>query len=136
MTQLSSFIPGSVLVFSTFRNDLTTDEVKLLSALVRKEWRKRLGRHAYSPVIVLTGTELYSLRGLPYCWEGKGGKYDQFAKSHFDRHDLRALADTTQQLYLGLGSFYEWAELRKKSGARRTHAGRGKSQTQDAGEIK
>jgi len=52
---------------------------------------------------------------LPYCREEKGGKYDQFAKSHFDRRDLRALADATQRLYLGLGSFYEWAEEQKKA---------------------
>jgi len=122
MAQLSDLIPGSVLVFSTLRKDLAAKEVKLLTSLVRKEWRKRLGRHAYSPIIILTGTELYSLRGLPYCWEGKDGMGDQFQKSHFYRHDLRTLADTTQQLYLGLGSFYEWAEQQKKSNGKRTHA--------------
>lgn len=136
MARLSAIFPGSVLVFSTLRQNLNPDEIKQISTLVRKEWRKRLKRQAYSPIIVLTGTELYSLRGLPYCWKEKGGKYDQFTKSHFDRRDLRALADATQRLYLGLGSFYEWAEEQKKTGAKRNPARLGKGETRGTGETK
>jgi len=119
LAKLSAILPGSILVFSTFKAGLGPEEIKILKTLVLQEWRKRSQQKQYSPVIVLTGTELFSQRGIPYCWEGKGDKYEQFTKAHFHRRDLRMLAEATQCLYLGLGTYYSWAEERAKKRANR-----------------
>ena len=62
------------------------------------------------PLIVLTGTELFSSDGAPEYWREKGGDYDKFSESRGEWSDLFSIADATQQLYLGLPGWHEWSE--------------------------
>lgn len=102
--------PGSVLVFATLKDALDRAEVRRIEPLVRAERRKRLRGTPYNPVVVLTGIELFSSRGIHECWEGRGGLYERFHQRSFDYSDLTALADATQQLYLDMQSWHQWSE--------------------------
>lgn len=123
MQDLAKAFPGAVLIFATLNESLEKSEIKMIGALARAERKKRLRRDPYSPVVVLTGIELFSMRGIRECWDNRGGLYQQFHERGFDYSDLRALADATQQLYLGLESWHEWSDAEwKKRRARRANA--------------
>lgn len=110
MRELAEAFPGAVLVFATLNESLTKPELRMIAALARAERKKRLRGLTYSPVVVLTGIELFSSLGIRECWEGRGGLYEEFHKRAFDYSDLAALADATQQLYLDFQSWFEWSE--------------------------
>jgi hypothetical protein len=123
MKDLAVAFPGAVLVFSKLSDSLDKAEIKIIGSLARAERKKRLRGLPYSPVVVLTGIELFSSRGFRECWKGRGGLYDQFHMRYFDYSDLPKLADATQQLYLCLPSYREWVDAefekrRKKKGAK------------------
>lgn len=116
MKDLSEEFPGAVLVFSMLNESLSVDEVKMIGALAQRERKKESRGESYSPIVVLTGIELFSSRGVSSCWKGRGGLYDQFHERNFDYSELPSLAHVTQQLYLGLPDWHEWsdAEWKKK----------------------
>ncbi len=123
MKALASRFTGSVLVFATMKqgSDLSENEVDCIAELA--EWGREYVRErhqARAPVIVLTGTELFS-RSLQEAWLQKGGRHADFAKQR--RVDkLRVLANLTQQLYLNMPSYETWFESeweqRRKQGGR------------------
>ena len=119
MKDLSEEFPGAVLVFSMLNESLNMDEVKMIGALAQRERKKELRGDSYSPVVVLTGVELFSSRGVSSCWEGRGGLYGQFHERYFDYSDLPALAHATQQLYLGLPDWHEWSDAEWKKNIKR-----------------
>jgi hypothetical protein len=110
MKGLAEAFPGSALIFATFNNELHESEVRLIRALAVMERKKRLRGKPHSPVILLTGTELFSSWGARDCWKGKGGLYDKLSERSFEMSQLPSLADATQQLYLGLPSWFEWSQ--------------------------
>ena len=110
MKDLAEAFPNAVLVFSKLSESLNKHEIMRIGALARAERKKRMRGVAYSPVVILTGIELFSSRGFRDCWKGRGGLYDQFHERYFDYSELPKLADATQQLYLGLPSYHRWAE--------------------------
>lgn len=110
MRELAAAFPGSILIFATLNESLNTKEIELITPLVMSERRKRFRAQRYSPVIVLTGVELFSLTGIGNCWQGKRGLYEQFNGYHFDFSDLELVSEATSQLYLGLESWYDWSE--------------------------
>ncbi|MBI4006736.1 MAG: hypothetical protein HY356_08700 [Gammaproteobacteria bacterium] len=114
LKDLAVAFPGAVLVFATLNESLDKTEIKIIGSLARAERRKRLRGMPYSPIVVLTGIELFSSRGLRECWNGRGGLYDQFHERSFDYSKLPSLADATQQLYLGMPSWHEWSEAERK----------------------
>jgi hypothetical protein len=68
--------------------------------------------HPRSPVIVLTGAELFASWHLGHAWKDKGGQHARFTELpavHLE--NLWTLAELTQQLYLGLPGL--WAHLRQ-----------------------
>ena len=70
-------------------------------------------------VIVLTGTELFADRYLKKAWEDFGGKHSEMIKhpsTNID--DLWTLAEITQQLYLGMPSYWRWYEERRRRAKR------------------
>ncbi len=102
--------PGAVLVVSSLRPiaDYTSAELKNLSELASwgrtptSDWRPR------NPVIVLTATELFSDNTIAYAWKQAGGRAAELVQhASVDLSDLYVLAEATQQLYLGLPSFYD-----------------------------
>ena len=108
MKLLAQKFPGSILVFATMREgkDLSKGEINRIKQLA--EWGReydQVRRQTRAPVIVLTGTELFSPMFLDESWEEKGGKHKtliELARVRARIHHLRVLADLTQQLYLGM----------------------------------
>lgn len=72
-----------------------------------------------SPVVLLTGTELFSTRDIAFRWKGKGGLFDTYNQRSFELSELATLANVTQQLYLDLPSWHksleiEWEKRKQK----------------------
>ena len=121
MRKLRDEFPGAVLIFSVLKESLSEEEQKRISGLVSTERRKRLQGKGFSPIIVLTGIELFSTYGFRNNWRERGGVYAKFEERYFDFSDLGELADATQQIYLELPSWHDWfqKEYRKKRKGRR-----------------
>jgi hypothetical protein len=76
-----------------------------------------LAKAQAAPVLVLTGTELLSFHGPPYCWD------DALKQRFRNVHGLLNLCDATQQIYLQLPSWQtEWHEKWEKRRKRREAA--------------
>jgi len=109
MRYLAKTFPGAVLIFSTLRKELTKKEIAGIAKIAkagRKYWKMEL---PINPVLILTGNELLSYIGPPYCWE------DQIKKKFNHVRGLIALSDVSQQLYLNLPSWQvEWHEKWEK----------------------
>jgi len=127
MKLLAEAFPGAVIVFATLKeaDQLSKNEI----ARVRQfaEWGReydRENRRTRAPVILLTGTELFTAHHLRESWKEKGGKHAALVEPGYVHLDhLPTLADFTQQLYLGMPSYHDWAEARwKKRAARKQRA--------------
>lgn len=109
MRYLAKTFPGAVLVFSTLRKSLTSKEIAGITRIAkagRKHWKTE---RPINPVLILTGNELLSQFGPPYCWE-------ETIKKKFDHiGGLLSICDATQQIYLNLSSWQtEWSEKWEK----------------------
>ena len=106
MRYLAKTFPGAVLAFCTLRKSITKKEIAQITRIAkvgRKYWK---AERPLNPVMILTGNELLTYPGPPYCWEDS-------VKQKFDRMrpGLLSIADATQQIYLGLQSWQtEWHE--------------------------
>lgn len=112
MKELSYAFPGSTLIFATLKNELQGSELKLIQKLVLRERRNRVRGKPNSQIILLTGTELFS-DSITEKWDKKGGMHKRFIKQHFDLKEMQTLADATQQIYLDLPSWFEWAKAER-----------------------
>lgn len=102
MAYLAEIFPGALLVFCTLRKSLTPQEVAGISRIAKKGRKYWKAEQPINPVLILTGTELLSSMGPPYCWE------DQAIKQKFNRAGgLLEVCDTTQQIYLKLPSWHD-----------------------------
>jgi len=116
MRHLARTFPGAVLVFSTLRKALTPYEISKISSIARRGRKYWKAERPINPVLVLTGTELLSFHGAPYCW-------DDAVKERFrNSRGLLNLCDATQQLYLKLPSWHtdwrdKWEKRRKRQQA-------------------
>ena len=112
MKALSDKYPGATLIFATMKEaaDLSKDEVRRIRRLA--EWGReydRTRRQTRAPVVILTGTELFTPYHLEETWKEKGGKHANIIGPGYVRIDnLGTLADLTQQLYLDMPSYSEW----------------------------
>lgn len=114
MKVLVKSFPGAIIVFSTLRKILTPYEIKELTKIAktgRKFWKSE---RPVNPVLILTGNELLSFNGPPYCW-------DDSTKSRFPHiRGLISICDATQQLYLSLPSWQtEWHDKWEKEHQKR-----------------
>ncbi|MGY6161839.1 hypothetical protein [Paraburkholderia strydomiana] len=127
MKLLAESFPGAVLVFATMSEAgaLTKDEVSRLRKLA--EWGRECvmeSRRTRAPVIVLTGTELFAGYSLKEAWENRGGRHkDLSSPGYVELDHLHTLADLTQQLYLGMQPYHEWAEAKSKARRARQQKG-------------
>lgn len=114
MRMLADQVPGCVLVFSTLRRGLSESETKLLRPLAnygRKCWR---AGKAYSPVMIVTGTELLSRQEPLGTWRNCGGVHIKWASGfRGTTSTVVELCDATQQIYLGMRPWHEWARERR-----------------------
>ncbi len=112
MEILATAFPGAFLVFATLKDALSDDERSMIGKLAlwgREPIANGLQR---APVIVLTGTELFSEWHITQAWKDCGDKRGQCAASYLQLNNLWTLADLTQRIYLGLPDRY--AELRQR----------------------
>ncbi|MET0123420.1 MAG: hypothetical protein ABW124_20470, partial [Candidatus Thiodiazotropha sp. 6PLUC9] len=110
MSELAKEFPGSILVFSTLRGELTSTEKRLIKPLVNKGRRSWKAENTYNPVIILTGNELFSFGGAPHCWKNMPGKAGEIAESIVYIRSFSDIADATQQIYLDMKPYHEWRE--------------------------
>lgn len=105
MKLLAEKFPGSVLVFATMREKLSSSEIDRIKELA--EWGRKYDsqrRQTRAPVIVLTGTELFTTGSLSTSWKEKGGKHKDFeSQATLGTSNPRILANFTQHLYLDEG---------------------------------
>jgi len=110
MKTLAKEFPGSVLVLATMREKLTDAEKRMIKPLVNNGRRHWKSEQTYNPVIILTGTELFSNQGIPHCWKDKEGRAGEIEKGNFYSRNLSDIADATQQIYLDMKPYHEWLE--------------------------
>lgn len=116
MKLLAKSFPGSILVCATMKEaeELSKSEIIRLRKLA--EWGRKYdmeNKRSRAPLILLTGTELFTQHDLHITWEKKGGKHSTLISPTWINvrlDNLRILADLTQQLYLGMSSYSEWRE--------------------------
>lgn len=105
MRELGEWFPGSFLVLSTLKRQISPEEKNRLQRLAR--WA-RVPMKDGTPrawVIVLTGNENFYTWSVGHTWKELGGKHAQVAEregTHLG--DLSTLSDLTQQLYLDMPS--------------------------------
>lgn len=121
MRQIAENFPGAFLVFAAMKDELHDDEKTAIADLASWGREPLDGGRPRAPVIVLTGLELFSTWRVDDTWKGLDGLHKQIASAgHVHLDNLWALADATQQIYLGLPSRSE--ELRRKWEAARSEA--------------
>ena len=116
MSKVADKFPGAFIVFATLKDELSDTERLSIGELAMRGRTRLESGHPRSPVIVLTGTELFAPSHLGHAWKEKGGQHARFAAPPSVRLDnLWTLAELTQQLYLGLPD--PWAHLRQPPSA-------------------
>ena len=115
MKSLADLFPGCIIVFATLKEakDLSDEEITRIRKLAN--WGRRYDKErkqSRAPVIMLTGTELFTEHDLGITWEDKGGRHKDLIRDWLITGNLRILADLTQQLYLDMPPYIEW--LREK----------------------
>ena len=105
MKWLAEAFPGSILVFATMKEELSQEEIDRIKSLAY--WGRgydKERKQTRAPVIILTGTELFTTGSLQRAWEKKDGVHKDLAKktSWETEPNIRVLADLTQYLYLGM----------------------------------
>jgi hypothetical protein len=121
MKLLAESFPGAVIVFATMKeaSELSEEEIKLIKKLA--EWGRETDKErqqSRAPVIILTGTELFTPHHLNQSWKEKGGKHENLISPAWISvrlGNLRILADLTQQLYLGMPSYSKWLDEKWKN---------------------
>ena len=107
MKMLAEAFPGSTLVFASMKEELSQEEIKRIRKLAK--WGRGYDKdrkQTRAPVIVLTGTELFTEMTLEESWKEKGGMHKRLIEPRWVRTDnLRVFADLTQRLYLGMPSY-------------------------------
>jgi hypothetical protein len=100
MRTIARNFPGAVLIFTTLRKTLEDDERSEMAAVADEGRRYWKSDTPINPVLVLTGTELMTIGGMPNCWDK--------ATQELVRHSpgLINLCNATQQIYLGLSPWH------------------------------
>lgn len=101
MKLLAETFPGSILVFATMKEELSQGEIDCIKELA--EWGREYDterKQTRAPVIVLTGTELFSTGFLSTSWKKRGGRHKDLSGRVQRSMHLRFLADLTQHVYL------------------------------------
>jgi len=115
LQSLAVLFPGAFFVLSAMKKEFGKVERTRIRAFA--EWGRTPVKNGQprASVIVLTGNELFSDRGIKTAWEKLDGRHAEFVKYasvHLD--DLWTLADLTQQLYLDMPSYWDWLSKRHR----------------------
>lgn len=105
LKDVGSRFPGAIMVASTLRQagDLTLSEIGRLRKLAFWGRRGIKQGQPINPLIIMTGTELFSEHNISHSWEQEDGKNDL----HFvDTNNLHTLSEKTLERYLGLPPYW------------------------------
>lgn len=102
METFTQSFPGAAMVFSTLRRKLEPDEIKMLARIAKKTWATRLKGNAFTPLIILTGNELFSSTDPWSTWQKLGGKFARYGHWPSHEEEINYLAEATQFFYLGI----------------------------------
>jgi hypothetical protein len=102
MEEFSRQFPGAAVIFATLRRELSPKEKKLLTPAVNRGRRLWKAARPFTPILILTGNELFSSHGPNMAWRKLGGRFARFADRFRNHREIVSLADATQQLYLDL----------------------------------
>ena len=118
---VASKLPGAIIVIAVLRDDFVAAEKRILERFVK--WGRRLNadREPTNPVLLLTSNELMFHHFLSATWRELGGAHRRFSADDHSR-SLQALADATQQIYLGLPSFLSWRRSLEEKKMKRLNA--------------
>lgn len=130
MQQIANAFPGSVIVFCTLRSKLNSHEKKIISHLAKKGRKFLKAEEWINPVLILTGIEMFGDFGAPECWKDKGEPYSKFAKSYRGYNGIQELCNVTQQMHLGMESYWQWYEQERNKRLSRKKNQLQKSQAQ------
>jgi hypothetical protein len=110
----AKLFPGCILCFCTFNDAFSPYEIRELTRLVIAG-RKRIdvGKQA-NPVLLLTATELFGQYKIIPAYDMYGEK-KEMAERVYRRGDIQETCDFTQQLYLGIESYYTWRDKKRQS---------------------
>ena len=101
MVNLGVAFPGAVLVFATLNESLSCAEKCLLRSVVDHFYKDKKNNHPLNPVLILTGTELFSESSFLNSWKEAEGTRAQVAQISTPIN-LLELCDLTQHIYLDL----------------------------------
>lgn len=104
MEHFAQQFPGAAMVFSTLRRELTQNEINMLTRVAKRGWRKRSKGDAFSPLLILTGNELFSYTEPWNTWRKLGGRYARYAHWPYHDEEIEGIARATQGLYLDFDS--------------------------------
>jgi hypothetical protein len=100
MEAFTQSFPGAAMVFSTLRRELEPYEIKMLARVAKRTWAARLKGNAFTPLIILTGNELFSSTEPWSTWEKLGGKFARYGRWPSYEEEIDYLAEATQFFYL------------------------------------
>ena len=98
LKHFAGLFPGAFLVAATMKDLLSSEEVTRLRDLAAWGW----SRLRPSPLIVLTGLELFGDGPLSNDWKEAGGRAEVASVRYQHIFDFPTLAAATQDLHLGL----------------------------------
>lgn len=96
MRHLGDTFPGAVLAFCTLRRSLEPKEIRSLIQLLKTEAKKSEKGRPFSPVLILTGTELLTWERPPECWPEEHRKRFPLV------YEILSLCKATQYIHLGI----------------------------------
>jgi hypothetical protein len=109
----AELFPELVLCFCAFNEALDKNEIRGLSRLA-KQGRARLDvGQQMNPILILTARELFSEFKMTDFYSLYGDKAE-YARAIYLRGELEDVCDFTQQLYLGMPSYHEWLEEKRR----------------------
>lgn len=105
MKQLVVEFPGACIGFASLKDKLGEPEIRRLRRFA--QWgRGSAAEDAWrSPIFILTKRELLSDFGAPSCWPREDPAFATVVRGYRSERGIEALADATQQLYLGMDSY-------------------------------
>ena len=101
MVNLGKAFPEAVLVFATLNECLSEEEKMILRPIAHRCRKFPKYKRSFNPVLILTGTELFSEAHLALSWQKAGHKRSEFTWNKIRSH-LLELCDFTQQIYLDM----------------------------------
>lgn len=100
--KLATSFPGAFHVFATLRDELTRGEQRRLAALAKAGRTPIEAGRWRAPLIILTGREIFSDFGPPFCWKNLPAPFARAAQLCKPATDLLSFAQATQFAYLGI----------------------------------